>query len=150
MARQATRTKLCLFVRGKSREDGNVYESPPLPLLLYRMCHNPQQAPSRAGTQDNISCLLPVPPPCSTSPPLILSPSPSPPYPPFLCCTHMWAHSYSSACTHSHTSPHGSLTGLGMDFFYLMWFGLQLQRQLCHSLTGTHAQSKKPYCVAVH
>lgn len=65
-------------------------------------------------------------------------------------------------CTHTHTSPHGSLTGLGMDFFYLMWFGLQLQRQpwaragsqLCHSLTHTHIYTLHPRSptalVAVH
>lgn len=100
------------------------------PLLLYRMCHNPRQAPSRAGTVDNMSCLLPVPPPCSASPPSLpfsRPPPPSPPLPsPKLSVAHTYGHTATQVHSHTctHTSPHGSLTGLRMDFFYLMWFGL--------------------------
>lgn len=152
-----------MFVRReeKWREDGNVYVSAPLPLLLYRMCHNPRQAPSRAGTEeDKMSCLLPVPPPCSTSPPLSPSPSPPPPFPQFSA-----AHTYGHAAIHVHTHSHlptWLLNRLGNGFllFNVVWSaapeatvsesGLTVV-PLTHMHVLTHIQSKEPYCaVAVH
>lgn len=92
-----------------------------------------------------MSCLLPVPPPCSTSPPLSPSPSPPPPFPPHVSAAHTYGHTATQVHTLSHTSPHGSLAGLGMDFFLsnVVWSAAPVATmskgglQLCHSLTQT-------------
>lgn len=119
---KATRTKLCLFDRGKRRADGNVYECATLPLLLYRMCHNPQQAPSRAGTEDNMSCLLPVPPPCLPSPQPFFITSSSFPY---FSATDTYGHNHLSvlSLSHTHTTPQWLLNRLGNGFllFNVVW-----------------------------
>lgn len=146
MARQAARTKLRLFLwRGKSRADGNVYECASPPLLLSRMCHNPQRAPSSAGTQDNVSCLPPVPP---HPHPALLHCLP----PPFLFCTHIWTRSHLTAHTRAYacTPQPGSFNRLGGNgfSFILMWFGVQLRQSprvseggLAHTRAYTHSRA---------
>lgn len=125
-----------------------MYESAPLPLLLYRMCHNPRQAPSSAGTEDNMSCLLPVPPPCYTSPPLSPSPSPPPPPPfPHFSAAHTYGHAAIQVHTHSHL-PTWLLNRLGNGFllFNVVWSAAP-EATVCEGgltvvpLTHTHAHT---------
>ncbi|KAK1882038.1 Histone acetyltransferase KAT2B, partial [Dissostichus eleginoides] len=73
------------------------------------------------------------------------SPSPPPPFPPCLCCTHTYGHTATRVHTLSHTSPHGSLAGLGMDFFLsnVVWSAAPAATMSKASLAGVSTARPK-------
>lgn len=115
-----------------------------LPLLLCRMCHNPQWAPSRAGTQDNVSCPPPLPPPPFSIAFLL-------PLPRFSAAhTHM--DTQPLECTHARLhartpAPHWLLNRLGNGFllFNAVWSAAPAvtvsEGGLAHTRAHTHSRA---------